>query len=116
MIQRLDLHALADGELDKGEAKLLREALRDDPQAQAEYEVILNFKEMVVQQSVRHEAEDCWKACQVRMNEIDRSRRVESFVGRYAWAMCAVFFVLILGSRFMVNDVRGASARTADLG
>jgi hypothetical protein len=116
MIDRLDLHALADGELDKAQAKELRNALKEDRQAQAEYDLILNCKELLKTKAVRHESEDCWRACQKRLAEMDKANRVESYVGRYAWAMCAALFVLILGSRFMVQNVRGDSAKTADLG
>ena len=43
------------------------------------------------------------------------ARRVEGFVGRYAWAFCGLMFVFILSSRFAMRSVEGDTARTADL-
>ncbi len=115
MINPLDLHALADGELEKAEAAQLREALKKDPASQAEFESILNFKDVLREKPLRYESEECWRSCVKRLNELDRTKRVESFVGRYSWAMCALVFALILGGRYAVKDVRGDSARMADL-
>jgi hypothetical protein len=115
MINPLDLHALADGELEKGEAAQLRQALKNDSEAKAEFEAILNFKDVLKEKPLTYQSEETWRACVKRFNQIDRTKKVESFVGRYAWAMCGVVFALIVGGRYMVKDVRGESARTADL-
>lgn len=116
MIDPLDLHALADGELEKPEATRLREALKSDQAAKSEYESILNFRDLLKDKPLKYQSEECWRSCVKRLNEIDRTKKVETFVGRYSWAMCAVVFALILGGRFFVKDVRGDSARMADLG
>jgi len=41
-------------------------------------------------------SEQAWKSCVVRLNEIDKARRVESIVGRFAPALCGVFFIAIV--------------------
>lgn len=112
----LDLHAFADGELDQDGAVRVRSALSSDPQAQAQYDAILNLKDVVSSHAVKYDSQECWRACVGRLNEIDKSRRVESFVGRYAWSLCAVLFALILSGRYMMQGMRGNTAQIADIG
>jgi hypothetical protein len=116
MMDPLDLHAFADGELDKDLAAQVKSALSSDPAAKAEFDAVLNLKDILRTRSVKYTSDECWKACVVRMNEIDKTHRVESFVRRYAWSMCTILFVLILGGRYMVKDMHGDTAQTADLG
>lgn len=115
MKELLDIHALADGELSKEESQALRKLIASNPAVEAEFSSISNFVDFVSSNAARHQADDCWKACVIRLNELDRSKKVEGFMGRYAWAMCATLFALIIGGRYAVKDVRGESARSADL-
>ncbi len=115
MMEPTQLHALADGELTPGEAHALREALKTDPRAAGEVDAVLNFKEFLARNSVRHADEDAWRACVRRLDAIDRSRRAEGFVSRYAWALCGVMFLFIVSGRAAMRNVRGDSARPADL-
>ena len=115
MIDPLEIHALADGELSHAECQSLKAALAASESATAHYDAIMNLKDCVREQSVLHSHEDCWRACRKRFDEIDRSKSVEQFVTRHAWALCGTFFVLILLGRFATVGVRGDTARTADL-
>ncbi len=115
MTDPMKLHALADGELDPKEAIALREALKAEPRATAEVDAILNLKDVLANQSVRHMDADVWSGCVQRLNAIDKTRRVEGFVGRYAWAMCGVLFLFILSGRVAMRNVQGDTVRTADI-
>lgn len=109
------LHALADEELNPTEANALRETLKRDPQSAAEYNAILNLKDVVRNNCLSHSDEEAWKSCVRRLDAIDKSRRVEGFVGRYAWALCGTMFLFILSGRYAMRNVEGDAARTADL-
>lgn len=109
------LHALADEELTPSEANALREALKADPRAAAEVDAILNLKDVLSKNAVRYADEEAWKGCLRRLDAIDKSRRVEGFVGRYAWALCGIMFVFIVSGRYAMRNVQGDTARTADL-
>lgn len=113
MTEPTRLHALADGELDAREANALRESLKADPRAAAEVDAVLNLKEFLAKNSVRHTDEEAWKACVRRLDAIDRNRKAEHFVGRYAWAMCGVMFLMILSGRVAMRNVRGDTAPAA---
>ena len=115
MTEPTQLHALADGELDPREAHALREALKADPRAAAEVDAVLNLKEFLRDNAPRHTDEEVWHGCVRRLDEIDRSRRAEGFVSRYAWALCGVLFLFIVSGRFAMRNVQGDSASTADL-
>ncbi len=115
MTDPINLHALADGELSSSEAKALHEALKTDARASAEHDAILNLKEMVAKNAVRHMEDEAWKGCLKRLDAIDKSRRVEGFVGRYAWALCGIMFAFILSGRYAMRNVQGDTANTADI-
>lgn len=116
MINPLDLHALADEELEPNRAAEVREALRHDAEAASEFNAILNLKDCV-REKVRPTAdcEEVWRGCVGRLNEIDRSRRVEAFVGRYAWAICGAFFACILVGGLTNHGKPSGGTASADL-
>ena len=115
MTEPTQLHAYADNELTPQEANALRESLRHDPSASAEVDAVLNLKDFLAKNCARHENDEAWRSCVRRLDEIDKAKRVEGFVGRYAWALCAALFLFILSGRAAMRNVQGDSARTADL-
>ncbi|MCW5937705.1 MAG: hypothetical protein KIT11_10420 [Fimbriimonadaceae bacterium] len=101
------IHALADGQA-SGEAK--QEALAAvaaDPKARAEYEWALYLRRELPNKLTPCRNDEAWKSTKARLDAIDRTRTAESFVGRWAWAFCAIFFVGIL-SAAVVNRTSGA--------
>lgn len=116
MTDPLDLHALADGELNREDASRVRESLRSDEALNAEYNAILNLKDCMRDKTLRFDSEDAWRACRGRMDAIDRTKRVEGLVTRYAWAICAFFFVMILSGRYATQGTQGAAAQISDIG
>ena len=115
MTEPMQLHAYADGELTTAEANALRESLKRDPQGTAEVDAILNLKEFLSKNAPVHREDEAWKGCLRRLDAIDKTRRVEGFVGRYAWALCGVLFLFIVSGRSAMRNVQGDTARTADL-
>src|SRR5579862_8493519 len=111
----IEIHALADGELDRKAAASLRERMKTDHAARAELDAVLNLKDLVKNHSVNYECDEVWRVCVGRLKELDRSTQVQGYVGKYAWTLCGVLFLAILGGRYAVKDVRGDSARATDL-
>ncbi|MCH7944579.1 MAG: hypothetical protein IIC73_00985 [Armatimonadetes bacterium] len=96
-----DVHALADGEL-KGAAKERAEKLvGSDRQAAAEYEWARYIRGTLMAKCDRTADEEVWKRCVKRLDEIDalgNTGKVESFVGRFGWAMASLLFAIILAA------------------
>lgn len=95
MIEKSDLHALADGELSVEEKARLSAKLEANPRAQAEYQQIISLKSALRASAKMPECDELWKACQGRLDELEKTKRVETFVGKYAWGICGVFFMAI---------------------
>jgi len=91
-----DIHGLADGELGPEEKARAAEELLKNPKAQAEYQWTLYLKETLRNRCQNVKDEECWSASVRRLNEIDRTKRTERFVGRYSWALCALLLATIL--------------------
>jgi hypothetical protein len=96
MIDPLELHAYADKELDRESEDRVRRQLQNDPASQAELDTILGLKSTLQDHCKTVECNQQWKACVGRLDELDKVRRTESFVGKYAWALCGLFFMFIL--------------------
>lgn len=97
----LDIHALADGQLE-GEQRASAEALvASSPECKAEFESIRFIKSTLQGKAETYHSSATWAACRQRLVELEKRRRVESFVGRYAWGMCGIFLAAILGASFM---------------
>ncbi|RYG44917.1 hypothetical protein EON79_13835 [bacterium] len=113
MIEIVELHAYVDGELSKADAERVRSAVMADPRLAAEVRAIEAMRSAIARHARPCECEDAWKGCVGRLNELDRSRRVEGFFGRYAWGLCgAVFLAIVAGG--VMN--RGATpVQTQDL-
>jgi hypothetical protein len=106
MSDKLDIHALADGQLD-GEAKAdAAEQILKDPTARAEYESVVLLKQTLKRTCPPTPEPVAWKAAMSRLDEIDRSKRAEVFIGRNAWALCGLFIVMIF-SMAMFNRATG---------
>ncbi|HVL39964.1 MAG TPA: hypothetical protein VM328_11295 [Fimbriimonadaceae bacterium] len=98
MIDRLELHALADGELEGAERQRVSERIANCEESAAEFQAIMRLKQVVAEKCHAPSYEESWQECRGRLAEIDSTRRIESFVGRYAWALCSMFLVFILGA------------------
>lgn len=101
-----DLHALADGQLNETEKAQVLERLKSCPVSQAEYQSILQVKDVLAGQCTEVANEEGWKACRARLDELDRAKKVNGFVGKYAWGLAASVG-LVLVSAHITNRLTG---------
>jgi hypothetical protein len=92
------MHALADGELSGEEEREARRVLESSPTAQAEYEWAKACRSAVQSKCSRHESAECWEKARRQIADIERSRSIESFVGRYSWALCGFLICTLLAA------------------
>ncbi|MGV3614821.1 MAG: anti-sigma factor family protein [Fimbriimonas sp.] len=115
MIDPIELHALADGELTPAQAEALRKQVEASPAAQAELQSIMALKRVLRDRVAATDCGDEWRACVGRLNELDRARRAEKFVGRYAWGLCGVFLLTILAGGLTTRNNRSDSVSMSDI-
>lgn len=101
----MNMHALADGALDP-EAKAAAEAqASQNPALRNELETVQNLKTLLNKHSAsaasQSEISQSWKQCVRRLDEIDKAKKVNAFVGRYAWVMSGLLFVVIASAAIM---------------
>lgn len=102
----LKVHALIDGQLDEAESREVKSHVAGCNVCNAEFLAVSSLKSVLSAKTEKVETKESWAKCQKRLNEIDRTSKVESFVGRYSWAMCAVLFLVIVSASF-TNHVFG---------
>lgn len=90
-----DVHALADGELADDKRKETMKIVEENPEAAAEYQWALFFRESLSKKCVQHDCEDAWRQSKERLRAMDRPSKLDSFVGRYSWAMAASLLIVI---------------------
>lgn len=100
-------HALADGELQGEELAEAHAAVANDADAAAEHQWASFCKSTIRDKLAPIDNPELWQACRKRLDEIDRARTVNVFVGRYAWALCLIFFAGIF-SAAMLNRMGGS--------
>jgi anti-sigma factor RsiW len=99
MIPRDELmSSLADGMLSADERAVAERKLADDPAARIEFEWAVLLKRSVGTHCRHVDASEEWEAAKARLDEIDRVKRAERFVGKYSWALCGVFLVAIVSA------------------
>jgi anti-sigma factor RsiW len=110
---RLDMHALADGEL-AGEALLAAQRKKDESrELRAEYESVIALKG-ALQKVEPQTSPQAWQKCRDRLGEFEKRSAVEGFVGRFSWALCTIFFALILGAGLFNRAFDAGGIRTGD--
>jgi anti-sigma factor RsiW len=114
MSDYLDIHALADGELSGEDLLRAKERIANDPAAKAEFETVQLLKTAVGTKTAPIEFGQAWRASLARLDELDQRKRVEGFVSRYAWGMCASVFMFIVGMG-LYNRQLGGQVGTGDV-
>lgn len=113
-----DIHGLADGELDPEAKARVLQTLSKDGRAHVEYQWVLLIKEMLSKRCAPSSDSECWRRSMAQLDEIDRTRRTERFVGRYAWGFCGVLFAIIVAGGLLNRASGGkdlSSAHVASL-
>lgn len=113
MSEYLDLHALADGQLDGEAKKAAEDRLRTCERSKAEYEAVTTLKQTLESKCESLTCDQTWSRCQRRLREIEKTRRVENFVGKYAWGLCGAFLLCIVVGGSL--NRAGAGIRTGDV-
>lgn len=111
----LEIHALADEQLDATEKKRVEDRLAGSEECQKELHAIRSVKTAL---SSRRDTIDCratWTRCVKRLDEMDKAHRIESFVGRYSWALCSLFLVFILGAAMFNRFAGGPRVNTSQV-
>jgi len=114
MIDRLDIHAFADRELPPEELARIEKEIAASPEAQRELEAIRSLKSCLSTRMTAPEAAGVWRACRGRLDELDKVKKTEFIVGKYAWALSALLFCVIL-SGGLYNHFRGGSVSVGQL-
>jgi len=105
----LKVHALIDGQLDEAESREVKNHLAGCDLCNTEFLAVTSLKSVLATKCEKAETKESWAKCKKRLSEIDRTTKVESFVGRYSWAMCAVLFLVIVGGS-ITNRVFGRNS------
>ncbi|HLK15811.1 MAG TPA: hypothetical protein VKT78_13490 [Fimbriimonadaceae bacterium] len=92
------LHAAIDGELPTHEHAAALAAISADPAASVQYAEYRRLKDSLGSLPPVDVPAGVWKGCTRRLDELDRNRKAERFVTRYAWGLCASVFLLIMGA------------------
>src|SRR5687767_4015076 len=103
----LDIHAHADDQLSDEEKARVNSRLQGCDKSRAELAAIHAVKGALEARRDTVTCDETWQRCQRRLDELDKTARIESFVGRYAWALCGLFLALILGVG-MLNRTSGS--------
>lgn len=98
MIDRLDIHAWVDGELEESDQRALSQAVEADPALRAEFHAIVLTKRILKAKAEILDSQEAWLRCRPRLRELERDRKIQQFVGRRAWALCgALALALVVG-------------------
>jgi len=116
MIDPIELHGLADGELAADREAEVKRLLENCQASQAEFQSILALKTVLREKATPLDNKLAWKGCVGRLNEIDRTRKIERLVsGRFAWGLCGAFFAAIIFAGFTQHGDRDPNQQSADL-
>ncbi len=116
MNERLDIHAWVDGELDDIAHARIDEWASNDPATKAEAESISALKSnLKTHCSAGIPNPDLWKTCQTRLNDLDRLKRADNVIGRYAWGICGAFVLLIAGAAVFNRSSGSQTLYTGDM-
>ncbi|HLO99608.1 MAG TPA: zf-HC2 domain-containing protein [Fimbriimonas sp.] len=94
------LHAYADGELSDAEMRAVEEKLAACKASQAELAAIQNLKGHLLS-TPSTTCADTWKACQSRLDGLDRVKKSENFVTRYSWLMVSAVAMFVLAGGYV---------------
>jgi len=110
----LEVHALLDDELSSEERTRIQEKVKTCKTTQAEWRAVRQIKTVLSEKCVHPDCDDVWEACTKRIDQIERTKRAEAFVGKYAWGLCGSFCVLILIAAGYTR-MNGGNLRPGDL-
>jgi hypothetical protein len=114
MIDPLEIQAFADGELSAEDQARVGKLIASDEQASAKLLELQSLKSCLQSKTEKIDSEDVWSRCVSRLDEMDRTKRVEGFVAKYAWGLCSLFFLVILAGG-LFNRMNRHTVGTAEV-
>jgi hypothetical protein len=100
MVDPLKIHAVADGELCESELKEYQAQICQCKRSSAELQAIHAVKG-VLAKAEPVACEDSWRKCVQRLDAIDKTKSVESWVSKYAWGLCGGLFLFIVSGSLL---------------
>lgn len=94
------LHGYADGELTAAEKRAVEEKLAACQASQAELAAIQSLKNHLMS-APSTTCNDTWKACQNRLDGLDRVKKSENFITRYSWLMVTGVAMFVLAGGYV---------------
>jgi len=101
------IHGLVDGYLEGEELAAAQAQVSSCPVSKAEYETAIELKRTLQKHCQGIPDAEAWKACKGRIAELEKTKTVEGYVGRFSWAVCGVLAVSIF-SAHMYNRMNGS--------
>ncbi|MCU0317259.1 MAG: hypothetical protein MUC92_11770 [Fimbriimonadaceae bacterium] len=96
--KQIQVNRLADGDLTESESSELKAELTNDPNLASELEWAQCLKQQLKEKCHTVGCQQTWQASLLRLDAIDKTKRAEYFVGKYAWAVCGVFLVALVSA------------------
>jgi hypothetical protein len=110
----LEVHALLDDQLPAEDRARVQERINTCPLTQAEWRAVREIKTILVEKCVQPDCDEVWLACSQRLIQIEKAKKAEHFVGKYAWALCASFCAIIVVAAGYTR-MNGGNLRPGDL-
>ncbi|MFM9873208.1 MAG: hypothetical protein ACKVQS_07055 [Fimbriimonadaceae bacterium] len=99
------VHALADGELNAADEAEARKLISENAELSAEYEWARSIKTALVTHCKPISNDEAWQRCIGRLDELDKVRGTESFVGKWAWVFCGALLLMIFAGGIVSRTV-----------
>ena len=114
--EKLELvNGLVDGEVSEAERIEAVRLIQAETHLSLEYSSIQALKRKLNEQPYMEVPTKGWADCQSRIRDIERSKTVERFVSKYAWGICGIVFVSIIGGSALNRMNLGHQFGTSDV-
>ncbi len=101
-------HAYVDGELSTQEKANCQALVEQSCECRSAVVSIESLKNFTRTNAAEIHCEKTWEHCCGRLHELERTTKADRFIARYAWGICGVLFISIIGGG-MVNRMNGGS-------
>ena len=111
----LEIHALADEQLSAEDKARVQARVAECDESSRELRAIQGVKTALKGREGAINCEATWGRCRKRLDEVDKTHRIESFVGKYAWGLCSLFLLFIVGAAFLNRTGARGELGTSDV-
>lgn len=114
MSDLLDVHALADGEC-RGDDLDRATRLAQTAEGRRELEAVRALRVCLRTKLEAPAGDEAWSQCVARLDAMDKTRRIESFVGRYAWGLSGLLLAALVGTAMLQRTFGAPDVRARDV-